>query len=77
MGKAAAPSNHGAAAPQRNAQAVSRRACVHCRWFACLEGRKERDQKREGGGAAWALQVAAVLQINTQQSNKIGVSDGG
>ena len=28
-------------------------------------------------GDAWALKVAAVLQINTQQSYKIEISDGG
>ncbi len=26
------------------------RACVRCRWFACLEGQKLRDQKIEGWG---------------------------
>ena len=77
MGRAAAPSNHGAAAPQHHAQAASRRACVRCCWFACLEGQKQRDQKIEGGGGAWALNVAIVLQIKTQQSHKIDVSNGG
>ena len=39
-----------------------------------------REAKREGNrgmGDAWALKVAAVLQINTQQSKKIGVSNEG
>jgi hypothetical protein len=36
MGRAVAPPNHGAAAPQRHVQAASCRGCACCRWFACL-----------------------------------------
>ena len=37
MGRAVAPPNHGAPAPQRHAQAANCRGCARCRWFACLE----------------------------------------
>ncbi len=78
MGRAAAPLNHGAAAPQHHAQAAGHRACIRCGWFARLGGPNKRDRKIEGGGGAWALEVAAILKINTtQQSNKIAVGDGG
>ena len=45
VGRAAAPSNHGAAAPQRHAQAVRCWTCVSCRQFARLGGRNERGLK--------------------------------
>jgi hypothetical protein len=46
--------------------------------LVCLfRGAKREGSKNRGMGDAWALKVAAVLQINTQQSNKIGVSDEG
>jgi hypothetical protein len=48
--RAAAPSNHGPAAPHRHVQAVSRRTCVRCRRFARLEYRYERCQKIERRG---------------------------
>ena len=67
MGRAAAPSNHGAAFPQRHAQAGSRRACVRCCLLAHLGGRNERGRKIEEGGRQ-GLKVAAILQIYTQQS---------
>ena len=53
MGRAAAPLNHGAAAPQHHAQAVSRRACVRCRWFARLGRRNATHQKTEMGAGSW------------------------
>ncbi len=42
MGRVVAPPNHGAAAPQRHAQAVSCWGCARCRWFACLGRRNKR-----------------------------------
>jgi hypothetical protein len=40
MGRAVAPPNHGAATPQRHAQAVSRQGCARCCWFARLGKQK-------------------------------------
>jgi hypothetical protein len=40
MGGAVEPPNHGAAAPQRHAQAATRRGCARCHWFACLGRQK-------------------------------------
>jgi hypothetical protein len=63
MGRAAAPPNHGAAAPQRHTQAASCRACTRCRWFAHLGGQNERIKH--------ALALGGRHFINyTQQSNK-------
>ncbi len=46
--------------------------------LVCLfRGAKTKGSKNRGMGGAWALKVAAILQINTQQSNKIGVSNEG
>ena len=53
MGRAVAPLNHGAAAPQHHAQAASRRACIRCCWFARLDGRKQRDRNKERGAGSW------------------------
>ncbi len=54
MGGAVASLNHGAAAPQRHAQAVTHRGCARCCWFACL-GRQngKRHQISETGGVPW------------------------
>jgi hypothetical protein len=69
MGRAAAPPNHGAAAPQCRTQGASHRACARCRWFACLGGRNERHRKIERGGNALALGGCCFINY-TQQSNK-------
>ncbi len=53
MGRAVAPPNHGAAAPQRHAQAGTRRGCACCPWFARLGRRNKRHQIRERGGVPW------------------------
>ncbi len=54
MGGAVAPPNHGAAALQCHAQAVTRRGCARCCWFACLGWRNgKRHQIRERGGVPW------------------------
>jgi hypothetical protein len=55
MGRAVAPPNHGASAPQHHTQAASRRACAYCRWSDRLGGRNERHRKIERGGSALAL----------------------
>ena len=68
VGRSAAPSNHGAATPQRHAQAVSHRTCVRCRRFARLGGRNVRGQKIERRGGCQGLKAAAILQVYTQQS---------
>ena len=60
MGDAVAPPNHGAAAPQRHAQAATRQGCTCCHWFSCLGRRNKRQQIIERGRVPW-LQVAAVL----------------
>jgi hypothetical protein len=64
MGRAVAPPNYGAAAPQRHAQAASRWGCAHCCWFACLGRQNKRHQIIERGGVPWP-HVAAVFSIYT------------
>ncbi len=44
MGGAVVPPNHGAAAPQRHAQAATRWGCACCHWFACLGRQYKRQQ---------------------------------
>jgi hypothetical protein len=54
MGRAVAPPNDCAAAPQCHAQAATRRGCARCCWFACLGRRNgKRHQIRETGGVPW------------------------
>jgi hypothetical protein len=53
MGRAVALPNHGAAAPQRHAQAASRRGCARCRWFACMGRQNKRHRIIERGGVPW------------------------
>jgi hypothetical protein len=58
-------------------QAASRRACIRCLWFACLEGQKERDRKIEGGGAAWVLKGGCRFANTHNNQIKFGSRDGG
>ncbi len=67
MGRAVAPPNHGAAAPQRHAQAASCRGCTRCRWFAHLGRRNRRHQIIERGGGALALGGRRFININNNQ----------
>jgi hypothetical protein len=53
MGGAVAPPNYGTAAPQRHAQAATRRSCTCCCWFACLRRQNKRQQIIERGGVPW------------------------
>ena len=53
MGRAVAPPNHDATAPQRHAQAASCRGCARCCWFACLGWQNQRHQIIERGGVPW------------------------
>ncbi len=53
MGRAEAPTNHGAATPQRHVQAASCLVCAHCHWFACLGRRNKRHRIIERGGVPW------------------------
>ncbi len=53
MGRAVVPPNHGAATPQRHAQAATRRGCARCHWFARLGRRNKRHQIRERKGVPW------------------------
>ena len=71
MGRAAAPLNHGAAAPQHHAQAASRRACVRCRWFALLEGQINQRKIRESGDGAMALDGRRLIGGHNNQLNSV------
>jgi hypothetical protein len=53
MGGAVSPPNHGTAAPQRHAQAVTHQGCACCRWFAHLGRQNKRQQIIERGGVPW------------------------
>ncbi len=53
MVRAVAPTNRGAAAPQRHAQTATRRGSARCRWFACLGRQNKRHRIRERGGVPW------------------------
>ncbi len=53
MGRAVAPLNHGAAAPQRHAQAASCQGYARCHWFACLRRQNKRHQIIERVGVPW------------------------
>ncbi len=53
MGGAVVPPNHGATAPQRHAQAATRRGCACCHWFTCLGRQNKRQQIIERGGVPW------------------------
>ena len=55
MGRAAVPTNHGAAAPHRHAEAASYRGRARCRWFAFLGGGWSLHRLERGGGGAMAL----------------------
>ncbi len=50
IGRAVVLPNHGATAPQRHAQAASRRGCARCCWFACLGRQNKRHWIIERGG---------------------------
>ncbi len=67
MGRAVAPPNHGATALQLHAQAMSRRGCARCRWFARLGRRNKRHQIIERGGGALALGGRRFININNNQ----------
>jgi hypothetical protein len=67
MGRAVVPPNHGAAATQRHAQAVSRWGCARCRWFACLGRQNKRHRIIERGGGALALGGRRFININNNQ----------
>ncbi len=66
MSRAVAPPNHGTAAPQRHAQAASRRGCARCHWFACLGRQNKRHQIIERGGCL-ALGGRRFININNNQ----------
>jgi hypothetical protein len=53
IGGAVGPPNHGAAAPQRHAQAATRRGCACCHWFARLGRQNKRQRIIERGGVPW------------------------
>ena len=55
MGRAAAPPNHGAAAPQHHTEPASCRGWALCRWFARLGGFGMRGRNLERGGGALTL----------------------
>jgi hypothetical protein len=67
MGRAVAPPNHGAAAPQRHAQAASCRGCTCCRWFARLGRQNKRHRIIERGGGALALGGRRFINTNNNQ----------
>ncbi len=73
VGRAATPLNHGAAPPQYHAQAASHWACIHCHWFACLGGRKKRDQKIEGRGHKCGRHFANTCN----NPIRVGLGNGG
>ena len=68
MGREVAPPNHGAAAPQRHAQAASCRGCARCCWFAPLGRQNKRHQIIERGGGCLGLRWPPFYQYK-QQSN--------
>jgi hypothetical protein len=65
-GRAVAPPNHGATAPQRHEQAASYQGCDCCRWFACLGRQNKRHQIIERGGVL-ALGGRRFININNNQ----------
>jgi hypothetical protein len=67
MGRAVAPPNHGAAAPQCHAQAASCQGCTCCHWFARLGRQNKRHQIIERGGGALALGGRRCININNNQ----------
>ena len=75
MGRSAAPSNHGAAAPQRHAQALGHWTFGRCRRFARLGGRNERGRKIEGD--ARALKWPPFYKFTHNNQLKVGDDDEG
>ena len=70
VGRAAAPSNHGAASPQRHAQALSHQTCVRCRRFARLGGQNESGRKIEQRGGMTGPLSGRHFSNYTQKSIK-------
>ena len=69
MGRAAAPSNHGAAAPQHHAEAASYRGRACSRWFVFLGGVEVTESKNRERGGALALGGRLLMKTRNNQIN--------